>query len=86
MYNQKDIVKWSQSLTLSGETTLTASPAEAILVDTAGLVEVKYPNGKTDIIQLAAGVWHKILAESIHQNGTTAIGIHVGYLTHSGNR
>ena len=42
MYNQKDIVKWSQSLTLSGETTPTPSPAEAILVDTAGLVEVKY--------------------------------------------
>ena len=74
-----DIIAWSQPITLSGRTVV-PNTVGAILVDVAGLVELEYSNGKSDTIQLVAGVWHKVDATAINQAGTTATGIHVGYL------
>lgn len=76
----KDQIAWSYTVTLSGRTAVTSSPAGAVLVDTAGLLTIEYANGKTDTVQLVAGVWHKIEFVALHQSGTTAAGIHVGYL------
>ncbi|MFN2233878.1 MAG: hypothetical protein ACK2U1_06580 [Anaerolineales bacterium] len=67
------------SLAVTAHDTNEIASCRALLVGVAGDVKVKYKNGVTDTLYLAAGIWHGMEVVQVYDTDTTATGIHAGY-------